>query len=311
MSLCKGMHSRLIDVEFKDGTFYLHNFHNKQKHKPKIKFFFQNLFRDREIDFEGSIKFMEEEHCYIEGTNGFGHVVPKDTLNDVTIFSWSISGISSSLPDSVKLLPAYNILLQKESQKKDIFSLDQNETPYRGKIDKCVYRYGICIPERLKLVELSRKNPEIMDCKYKYSDEYLDMVMNCEPGKRRTLKNWLKRKKAANYMCVSEMLKYKVQVEMYGWESFLWKLKSNCLVLKWKTMNEHTMLDNFFKPDVHYILVDENDIVDKITFYMKEENHHLVEDMIESRKKVFNETLSNEAIFREYGINAIKEFLTK
>ena len=296
--------SGLLHVEFKNGTFYLHNFQTK-KHKPKIKLFFRNLFRDREIDFEGSIKFMEDEHCYIEGTNGFGHVIPKDTLNETTIFSWAISGSLPETLHSVKLLPAYNILLGKSS----LFSLDHNETPYREKIDKCIYRFGICIPERLKLVELSKKNSEIMDCKYKYSDKYLDLVINCEPGERRALKNWLKRKKADNYLRVSEMLKYKVQVEMYGWESFLWKLKSNCLVLKWKTMNEYTLLDNFFKPDVHYILVDENDIVDKITFYMKEENHHLVEDMIQSRKKVFNEILSNETIFRDYGINAIKEYL--
>ena len=286
----------LVHVEFKKGHVHCSNFHNI-KHKRKIIIYFKQLFKDKPIDFEGSIKFMEKEHCYSEGHDGFTYMITNDQLNNNKIFSWAIIG-----PKVTNLLPAYNILGAS-------FKLDPNESMFHEKLDKCIYRYGIHLNERLKLNELSKKHPELIDCKFKYADKFYDMILNCERCESVSVKKQIKRKNAKNYMPVNEMLKYKIQLEMYGWESFLWKLKSNCLVLKWKTMEEYTLLDNFFKPDIHYIHVDINDIIEKIEYYLKPENYPKVQRMIDARKKVFKESLYSESVYRDYGINAIVQNL--
>lgn len=285
----------LVNIQFKNGKIHCSNFHSK-KHRHKINVYFKQLFRDKPIDFEGYIKFMEKEHCYSENSEGFGYMIKNHQLN-YNIFSWAIIGNKVT-----HLLPAYNIIGSN-------FTLDSNESMFNEKLDKCIYRYGIHINERLKVNKLSKEYPDILDCKFKFADKYYDLILNCNPCDSVAIKNKLKRKKAKNYMSINEMLKYKIQLEMYGWGSFLWKLKSNCLVLKWKNMEEYTLLDDFFKPDIHYIHVDINNIIEKIQYYLKPENYDKVQSMIDARKKVFKEILYNESVYRDYGINAIKNHL--
>lgn len=179
----------LVHVEFKNGKIHCSNFHAK-KHILKIETYFKKLFKDKPINFEGYIKFMEKEHCYSEGNEGFGYMITNDQLNNnKNIFSWAIIG-----PKVTKLLPAYNILGAN-------FKLDPNESMFHEKLDKCIYRYGIHLNERLKVNMLSKEHPDILDCKFKYADKYYNMILNCKSESFK-IKNTIKRKKCKKlYVC--------------------------------------------------------------------------------------------------------------
>lgn len=278
----------LVKVKFHNGIITWENFHSP-KHKRKIRDYFKNLFSNEEkICIKGYIKFMEKEHCYREGNDGFGYMIKKDQFHN-TIFSWSeINGKSNIL------LPAYNILNCN-------LQYNLNESSYSEKKNMCVYRFRILLNIRLQLVELAKQHRDIMDCKYAYSDKYIKMYN--EASDKVAMNKAIRKKSAKNYMNKEDMLNYKIQIELYGWESFLWKLKSNCVVLKWKDPEEFTFLDNYFKPGEHYIHVDESNVVDTIKYYLDPKNECEVNKMIENRKTVFE--YLNGVGLRNLGIKSI------
>jgi hypothetical protein len=234
--------------------------------KNKVKTYFDNLFKNMILPQKGHINFYSGEHVtYDKNCNLYN----KQDLCSNCVFSWSEIGNVNIL------LPAYNIL----SDDNEII----DNIPYEMKIDKCIYRFSVLCPSRIMCVEKGKEN-EKLDIKWSYKD-YIPENANSKLYKRCN-------RRQKNRLSIEEMLKYKIQLDCYGWHAFYWKCKTNCVVLRWCSPFERTFLDKYLTPNIHYFCVDETNIDQTVEYVL--ENPEICKLMIEDRLKIMNEKATIE-----------------
>lgn len=81
---------------------------------------------------------------------------------------------------------------------------------------------------------------------------------------------------------------------------------SNCTVLRWSKPFERMCYDVFLKPNIHYFLVDENNLLSTIKFAL--DNPYICEKMINDRKEIMYKYLSLNTM-KENAIKQIHDYI--
>lgn len=198
-----------------------------------------------------------------------------------------VFAMSAHITDNYSILIPDTMYIQSEGYKTKRALLNENQIPFKSKINKLLYRGSVDLGQ---LSNIKIKHSTLG----KIQRKYLFHLFN-ENVFDKSLVNFHEK----DYMSIEEQIKYKYILDIEGtansWAGTFWKLYSGSLVLKADGIWKQWYYDKLF-PWVHYVPVNQNfsDLMDKIKWCLQNEDR--VIQIVNNSRRFIEEELNWESV---------------
>ena len=250
--------------------------------------------------FKWGVSQKSNDVCRIEKSSSFDLNIPLFSLNHV------LDG---------------NIIFPHENIVNNGFSKINDQIQFNDKRDKVIYRFSniradLNIPSRIKLVEMSYKNPDLLDCRgakkgtHPGHDKYILQKVFLKVYRSENLidKNlsdkdldkMMEYYKVSNFMSKSDIIKNKYLICIDSWYNVCDYALVNSILFRYKLDKCKYYEDFIFEDNQDFFIFDEYNFKDRLTKVKYISNQELIKK-IEIRKKKVKNYLKFEKLIVHYG----------